>query len=728
MILSVEALNTLKHGTVLELWRVGSIKPDLIKRPFDPFFYCWEPMENSTPLTRTILKTREQKTIYREDFEDTEELRDARHPPDTFQDNIPYTQLVAANLGFKEASPLPSHAALDIETRKGRLLACGWYEPDYQKIFTGTAKEILKDLNLTMKERNPDILDTYWGAYFDIESLIREAKECGTKLTWGRNGDSPFVIRHEYHRGPKKGVENIVKITGRIHLDVWKEVEMDQTLRGIKNKKLQTVAEWFNLGPRTKYDHADLLQYGMEVVKSECLEDCRKTWMLADHYLKNLYALAEDFLNLPLNLLIERSPSHVPNYIYLREMNAANVVATESNAERFPDFFRTESKAYSGGFCKLYNPGIYSPVKKLDFRSMYPSIMFIFNLDPLTVDFLGVEKCLPPDWLVKFDGDLIYVYDYRMKGIIKCRINVEKEGCTKRWIRNLFKWRMEVRQRMKVEGNTPELESRQWAIKVILNQLYGYHGMKYARLGWAPIAPIVTIIGRWWLMETVKFVAPKVKTIIEVDTDGAYEEPGWTDFKVEDLVVHIKSLIPERYDTSMLQITEESYDAGIFYEEKGYVLKKGEKLNFFGSGLVGRHHPRICDKVLEEVIEHIFAGEQIRDILWKYTKLDQFNLDDFVMTVELRKKPDEYKEKTMYRDLLQQWKAGGKESELGMEISYVRTKEGWKPIGLSGSYDLDYTYYRSRIAESLASILRPVKQLSTSSIEKIIKEGQSLIG
>ena len=723
MILIVDTLNVPKHGTILEFWKVGSKEPEYIQRPFNPFFYSFQPP--GIPVEKTILATHEKKAVYKVEFEDTD-LLERHRTKATFQHDIPYKQLVAALLGFKEPSAKPSHVAIDIETYKGQIRACGWYEPSRQEVFAGSEFDILSSLNAMLEERNPDIIDTYWGSYFDVKILIQAAKRNKVKLKWGRDKSEPYIRKREYTRGPKKGVENQVLIRGRIHFDIWKEVEMDQTLSGIKNKKLQTVAEWFGYGKPTKYDHANLMQYGEEVVKSECLEDCRKAWLLAEHYLQNLYVLADDFLYLPLNMLVERSPSHIPNFIYMKEYDQLGVVSTESNKERFPQFFRKEKKAYEGALVKLYRAGIYRPLKKADFRSMYPSTMGCFNLDPLTVKLLSFTPAEQPDWIVKFEDDTIVVYDKNIKGIFKVQISME-EGVSRKWIRNLMVWRTEVQERIKVEGRTPELESRQWAIKVLMNQIYGYHGMKYARYGVVLISALTTAIDRFFLTETVKFMAQQVKTIIEADTDGVYYEPGWTDFNVKDLEQHIKSLIPSRYDSSFIKITEDEYDTGIFYEEKGYVLKRKDKLTFHGSGLIGRHHSKICSKVLEEVVNCIFKGEQVKDMLWKYTQLKDFPFEDFVMAVELRMQPDSYDSKSMYHSMVKQLKNAGKDVELGTEVQYVKVKKGYKPIGLSGPYDLDYNYYRKRIAESLAAILKPTEKLSVSTLEKIMLEGQMVL-
>jgi len=726
MILLARSFNTDKHGTLLELWEVGSRKPKIIQRPFDPFFYSLIDLPGSKPIEKRLLENlSRERTVWEKSFTNTWDLRKERDRAYTFQDDIPYIQLVAAREGFKKASAEPRHRTFDIEMGRGKLIACGWGKRTEREVFTGTQETIISNLNEAIEYENPDILDSYWGTYFDAVKLEAISKKTGIPLKWGRDGSKPYIKRRKYSHGPKKGYHQEVRIRGRLFFDVYTEVGMDQTLSGIKNKKLQTVAHWFGLGEPTLIDHRRLLEYGMDVVKNECAEDVRKTWDLAEHYLQNLYHLA-DILDLPLNLVMERSPSHIPNYIYMREYDKLGIVACKNNAERFKQFFVWGRKSYEGALTKLYNPGIYGMLKKIDFRSMYPTIMACFYLDPLTVDFQDLEYCDPPSWIVKFKDDKISVYDANLRGVFTCRIKTE-ESVSQRWIRQLMEWRKGVRANP--ELSSTEKTSRQWAIKVIMNAIYGYHGMRYARLGYAPIAAIVTGIGRWWMAETIKFVDQRMtrvrdnQTIIEVDTDGLYYVGE--DY-AEEAEEYIRSLIPERYDTSFVRITTERYDGGIFYEEKGYVLKEGEDLKFHGSGLVGRHHPRICDKVLDEVVKAVFAGKDIKDILWDYTKLKRFSFRDFIMTVELRKKPDEYKEGTMIEKMLRHIP----NPELGMEIQYVKTKDGFRPIGyqLGVEENLDYSYYRHRLAKMLSRILKPTKRLAVSTIKKMIEEGQMVLG
>lgn len=722
MLLIVNSLNVRKHGTILEVWYVGG-EHRYVKRPFDPFFFSLikMPRFGSRPVTLTDLATHEKIKMWKVGFNDTKTLKRHSDASFTTDDDIPYVQNVVIEEGFEYKSPLPKHHAFDIETWRGHVQAVSYFGKRTREYSAGNnEKANIEFINRMLEEYDSDLMDTYWGAYFDVGTLVRRAKKHKVKLAWGRdeNKSPPYIRKRKYRRGPKTGVEHTVKIRGRLHFDVWREVDLDQTLSGIKDKKLGTVAEWFKLPPRAIIDYEHMDEMSNDELGEACLNHAELTWMLADMYLTRLYYFCET-LHIPLNLIIERTPSHIPNYIVMRDMRKLGIIARANNNERFPQFFTFGRKAYQGALVKLYQAGIYGKLRHADFRSMYPSIMGVYNLSSETVKLLSV-KHLVCTGLEKpvFKDDEIWIYDNKV-GLFKSRIS-EKEGVSRQHIRDWMDWRTKIKEEMKERPEDPKLESYQYGVKVYLNTAYGYHGMRYARYGLAPIAAIVTGMGRWWMWETVRWLEDHgVETIIESDTDGVYYVGE--DYNKE-LTEYIHSLIPERYDSSFIKVTGKQYDAGIFYEEKGYILKKGEQLLFHGSGLKGRHLPRICDHAAEDLARGIFNGEDVKKILWKWTHLKQYPIKDFVMTMELHKK--DYKDGTMHAELLDRARKHGYEFTWGSEIQYVKCKDGFVPINLPRTYSLDYEYYRKRLTAILARVLGPTKRLGRKSIEKIIKEGQ----
>jgi len=727
MLLSVSARNSTEYGTLLEVWYVGGERK-FVKRPFDPYFYSLIkiPKRRNEAVTFKDLATHEKLEMWKVSFPDTNSLKKVADPSYTTDDDIPYDQRVAIDEGYNYPSETPAHYAFDIEMHKRRITAVSFYNPKDKDVSAGNDERAhLHFLNEKIEESNTDLVDTYWGSYFDVIRVRERAKHHNIPLKWGREQSAPYIKKRRFKRGPRSGIEHIVRIRGRLHFDVWKEVNGDQTLSGIKDHRLQTVAEWFNFGEPTEYDHSRLMDYGWDVVASECLEDSKKTWLLAEMYLNRLYYFA-DTMHLPLNMLIERTPSHIPNYVYMRDMKKLGIIARENNNERYKQFFTYGRKAYQGAMVKLYNAGIYDIVRKADFKSMYPTIMYTLNLSPESVKLLSVEhlKCTgfePP----LFEDDTLGIYDSKV-GLFKVQIAPE-ESISKKRIRTWMAEREKAKVMLRKDPKNPQLESWQYGLKVHLNKLYGYNGMRFARYGVAPIAADVTGIGRWWMWESVKWLREQERKVIEVDTDGAYYRG---DGVAKELTAHIKSLMPERWDTSLIKVEDEKFDAGIFYEEKGYILKEGKKLLFHGSGLKGRHLPPICDYAAEELTTGIFEGKDPKEIVWKYAReLKKYPLEDFVMTMQLHK--EEYKDGTMQSEIL---KIGAKydiEYEWGAEVRYVKCRQAYVPYHVARrfphKYRIDYAYYRNRLASILARILGPTKHMGSKTLKMILKEGQSIL-
>jgi len=135
--------------------------------------------------------------------------------------------------------------------------------------------------------------------------------------------------------------------------------------------------------------------------------------------------------------------------------------------------------------------------------------------------------------------------------------------------------------------------------------------------------------------------------------------------------------------------------------------------------------PPICDKAAEELTRGIFAGEEVKDILWKYTRLKKYPLKEFAMTVQLHK--ESYAEGTMLGDIVAKARKHGISLEWGDEIRYVKTKSGYQLYQLADPKELDYSYYRGRLAAVLARILGPTKRMGKKTIGMILKEGQSVL-
>jgi DNA polymerase elongation subunit (family B) len=704
--------------TYLQLTKVGGEMRD-VKRPFDPYFFCpYKPTYGEhEALEKILLSTLKRTPLFKVSFPNTKMLKNLR-VPSAIEAEMPYDQRVAVDIGFKTASGALSHDAFDLEMEsthgffpnalKDRITAISYEGENFAQCKTVHDEpeyEIIGWFTDLIKRRNPDLLDTFFGSFADWDWLIKRADANGIPLSVGRDGSPPFVKIRTFKTGKKIGEDRIIELEGRVHFDVWKEVEQDQTLFGIKNHQLKTVAQWFGI-PVIKVDRASMKDLTPEQLRAYCQSDAHATHQLAKIYIRNLIPLTEQ-LAIAFNMAVDRSPSHVSNYIYMREFRKLDIVADKNNSERYPEFYQEGKSSYQGALINLFAPGKHEKIMHVDFRSMYPGNMICFNYSPETLLWTKINHDGRMKEWVEIHGDEISVYD-KYLGVITVKVDLKHEGVSKRVLKDFTRQRRELKRKVKKVEDAADINSQQWAIKVIMNAIPGYNGMGYARCGSFPIAAHITGEGRWEITHATDFLFKEHATPIERDTDGIYY---LGEDYAKEITELIRAIIPEIYERDAIELETNTYDAGIFYDEKGYILRNGQKLTFHGSGLKGRHLPKICDWALEKITWGIFKEDDIIGILNNLGAeiKKQSSIEDFLMTIKLSKEPERYSEDNQYGKLIEKAKKAGLNVFWGSEFQYLKTKEyGFMPYGAlwNRSFKIDYEYYRDRIASVL---VRPLK-------------------
>lgn len=737
MLLKVKT-RTIKGKTALEMWKVGG-QVKIVEPPFSPYYYAFDVPEHINEIAekaaveKTLLSTMKKCILWKVSFPNTLLLKNNR-VSGGIEDNIPYNQRFAIDVGFKSPSKPLRHEAFDLEmeTTKGfpnpfrdEIIAIGYVGEGFAEcktIYDMPEYELIYWFVETVTKRNPDVLDSYFGSFADWDWLVKRANINNVKLAVGRDGSEPYVIRRTFEAGKKKGEDRIIDIAGRVHFDVWKEVDGDQTIFGIKNKQLKTVAKWFRLQPIIEVDRSHISKLTAKQLREYCLSDAKLTYELAKIYIRNLIPLAEE-LEIPFNMVVNRSPSHPSNYVLLRELGRLGIVADKSNSERFSKFVESGRKAYQGALINLITPGVFHDITKLDFKSMYPTILVCFNYSPETIYDVHIhEKEVLPKW-VDITGNKISIYD-KYLGIITVKVNLNVDSVTRRVIKRWMEWREQLKKEQKKHPEKAELQSQQWAIKVLMNAMTGYHGMQWASCGCYPIIAHVTGHGRYWIDEATDLLLSNGVTVIERDTDGIYYKGEDYSLEVNEL---IKNLIPEQFERDVIKVESEKYESGIFYDEKGYVLRKmNNELVFHGSGLHGRHIPNLCDKVLERVAHAILDGENVINVLNDVGRnMKQLPLSDFVMTVELSKRPDKYADVNQYGKLIQRCKMYNIPITWGTEIQFIKTRDkSYLPLGVDVPFVIDYNYYAERVASVVERLLHVSHSYNHKQIVTCLKGGK----
>ncbi len=718
-LLSVEAVNTYDHGTILDVWEIGGAHRKL-RPPFQPYFYSLQPTSNGQATSKKLLSDLKFHTVWRVPFDNTDDLERARSRW-TVEDNFPFKQRVAVDMGYKFQSKYPRLLAWDIETktaglspnwRKDKIVSIAtWGDtPDSHKFFYAHTNDpspeqrrtIIQEFLAFIRTYDTDVLVDFFGRFYDVPTLIQNCQELAIRCALGRDGSQPYIYQKEFEKRGKGKIENTVRIRGRVHFDVHKEVDQDYTLTlaGLKDRTLKTVAKHYGMNPiQVDYDKMGTLTENE--LREYNLSDARCTYDLSQIYFRGLYELAE-YLNVPIDMIVQRQPSHVGNIVIGRRFHKQDIISDGENADRYPAFFGGKFRSNEGAVVRCYRTGIFLNVTHKDFHSMYPNIMRAFNLSPETVRLIETRSYTGKyNFAVKGKIGQIEVPD-KYNGQVLCEIDMSCVGIIPEVITDIINQRAESKN---LWTQTQDLQylSREGALKIVANALYGYNVMVHSRYGNVLVGVLTTSIGRMLILDALNKEEKAGNTLLEADTDG--------EFVIEKNAIEYdaRPLFPSEFKTEYLTQGKDTYEGIILIDEKSYVLSKKGKLIKHGSGILGRNIPLVVDDFVAELCNGLFKKEEPFTVIrsWNKDRLRDYPTNAFVSYVNLSKRPDSYNEGNLYANLIAALRASGISVQWGDRINYVKATNGYVPTILLRDCDrIDYKYYQSRMAEIASRILK----------------------
>jgi len=191
--------------------------------------------------------------------------------------------------------------------------------------------------------------------------------------------------------------------------------------------------------------------------------------------------------------LLDRTGGSVAafDYLYLPRLHRAGYVAPDAQDATPP------TEALPGGFVLEPKPGLYENVLAFDFRSLYPSIIMTFKIDPLGLVAPSEERVKGPEG-PSFAADIS----------ILPRVIAEL---------------MEARAQAKKENN-PYLSQ---AIKILMNSFYGVLGAEGCRFFSGELAAAITKTGQYIFHETMAHIQKSTGyPVIYGDTDSLFVHAG----------------------------------------------------------------------------------------------------------------------------------------------------------------------------------------------------------
>lgn len=575
--------------------------------------------------------------------------------------------------------------------------------------------ELLQNFLDWFKEKDPDVVIGWHVIGFDLMFLENKCRELMLQFDIAR-AEGRVSLRQRKPRG------YFASVTGRIIIDG------PQALRTsfftFDDYRLETVAQELLAEGKTITPDQDKV----EEIERLFIEDKAK---LAEYNFNDAMLVTNIFKKAGLiGLSVRRSQlsgllmdelgmmTAAFDHFFLPKLHRVGYVASN-----IKDLDISEHAA--GGYVMDPIPGIYDDVIVLDFKSLYPSIIQTFKIDPYSN--------------LKSEIDTIKT------------LNGYKFSSTQHFLPEFIDQLLEQRNLAK-KKNDKQLSQ---AIKILMNSFYGVMGSFGCRFYHPNLPTAITGTGQKLLMGSKDFLAERGYEVIYGDTDSLFlklKEGEGENAEIngrriaEDLNKYWSEKIQNEYGLkSYLEIEFEKYyrkfiltpargsEAGAKKRYAGLLVESTsgggkETIEFVGMEFVRSDWTRLAKEFQIELYSRIFNNDEIenwlREIV-KKVKAGEYD-DKLVYRKRLRKDVDEYT-----KNIPQHVKAARmlpETTRLGEAPSrsrsgtvyYVITKRGPIPVELKHT-DIDYDHY---IEKQVKPIADSVLILLGESFDSIVQSDQ----
>ena len=398
--------------------------------------------------------------------------------------------------------------------------------------------------------------------------------------------------------------------------------------------------------------------------------------------------------------------------LYLRSLQEKKLVAPSAN-------IGDREERITGGFVMESKPGIYDNIVIVDFKSLYPSIIRTFNIDPASFipkNELRFHK--KADLLEAPNGAHFKREDGILPDIIKHLWN----------------------QRDKAKQRKDPLAT--WAIKILMNSFFGVMANPTFRFYSLEMANAITHFGHHIIKTCAKEIEKQGFEVIYGDTDSIFINVKAKDYKEanklgkniqEKMNVFFKSFVKKEYKKeSFLDLEFEKVYKKLFLprvrkrEEgakkrySGLLEKEGkEELQFIGLEFVRRDWTEAARKFQYDLHWKIFHNENPSVFIKGFVdKLKKGKYDDLLIYRKgIRKSVDSYT-KTTPPHIKAARKAGIE--KVGI-IEYYMTVDGPEAVGFQKS-KIDYDHYVDKQIKPLAEAVLTFFELTFDDVLKASKQ------
>ena len=608
--------------------------------------------------------------------------------------------------------------SLDIEcAADGQLYSIGLYSDTFAQVLMIGSPEpsdtnihwvadelaLLYALESIITRLDPDIIIGWSVVSFDFRLLIKRAEHHRISFKLGR-GKRPISwrdARYETNRG-------YVTVPGRVVIDGIDALK--NATYTFDSFSLEFVSQKL-LGRGKKVDDVDHrlqqitddFRHNKPKLAAYNLEDCRLVWDIFEH------TQILDFLRLRgqlTGLELDRNGGWAValNNLYLPRLHRAGYVA--------PNLPKSGGLTSPGGYVMDSRPGLYKNVLVLDFKSLYPSIIRTFKIDPLGL-LEGLKQ--PQQAIEGFSGAVFSRDKHILPGII-----------TELW-------------QQRDEAKKIKDQPRSQALKILMNSFYGLLGTSGCRFCDSRLTSSITLRGHAIIQQTTSWIEAQGYQVIYGDTDSIFIwlEDDYEEDQVKQIAQQLAVEINQRWNQKLvdefqldnqmeiefeihfrrfLMPTIRGSDAGTKKRYAGLSGKgENERLIFKGLETVRTDWSELAKQFQQALYEKVFKDQDPTELIRNTVDatLNGERDHQLVYRKRLRRRLDQYVKNVpphvrAARLADYQNKKRGKSQRYQNKgwISYVITVAGPEPVEYQTS-PIDYQHYIDKQIKPVAEAILP---------------------
>jgi DNA polymerase-2 len=606
--------------------------------------------------------------------------------------------------------------SIDIESSSdGKSLFCvSLYSKDYKKTFLigkiqlpnticcETEQGLLEKFIDEIIDFDPDII-TGWNVIdFDLLYLKEKCKQYNIPFALGRdNSICKLNIEKNFFRTSKATIHGRLVLDG---LDLIKNsfIKLDNYRLNTAAKKLLGASKIIETTGTEKYEEIDrLYKEDMEKLVNYNLLDAELAYRIViEAGLLDLAIKRSTLTGMQLDKVNASIASL--DFLYLEEAKKRKLVCPTGT-------YKTKQSPIKGGFVKESIPGIYDNIVVLDFKSLYPSIIRTFNIDPASY----LEN--PEPNAIKAPNGAYFKFQDGILPIILQKLWYHRE---------------------KAKKLKDDLMS--YAIKILMNSMFGVMANPSCRFFNTKIANAITSFGQEIIKQTGRKITELGYEVIYQDTDSNFvNTKAKSCEEAEAIGKRLQHEINSFYDRYILETYKRKSYLELEYEKcykrflmpktrsgetgakkryAGLIIKDNqEKIEIVGLEAIRGDWTEAARKFQAELLNRIFHKKEVKLFIKQFVediKSGKYD-EQLVYRKSIRKELEKYTKTTPPHV-----QAARKLKKLNSSIiEYYQTVEGPEPKE-ELHHKIDYDHY---IEKQIKPIADSVLDFFNTSFDEILE-------